>query len=404
MSSLFLEEGEQSMAIVDRPNARPNNPCFSSGPCAKRPGYALDCLRGAFQGRAHRHEEGRAKLLEVIERSRSVLGVPADYKVGVLPGSDTGAFELALWNLLGARGVDCLVWERFGAEWRIDVTDELKLQDVRVLEAPFGAICDLDSVDFSRDVIFTWNGTTSGVMVPNGDWIASGREGLTFCDATSAAFALDLPWDKLDVTTWSWQKAMGGEAAHGMLVMSPRAVERLETHTPAWPVPKIFRIKKDGKLFDEPFEGATLNTPSMLCVEDAIDGLKWAEEIGGAPVLRRRNAANFAAIEAWVARTPWVDFLSSEPAIRSTTSVQLKVTDPAFEHLSDDEMKNQCKRIVRLVEAEEAGYDFASHRAAPAGFRIWAGATVETTDLEALFPWIEWAFHQVRAEVAEDTA
>ena len=392
------------MPVPQKPAVRPANPCFSSGPCAKRPGWTLDALKDAFVGRSHRHATGKAKLNEVITRSRALLGIPDDFHVGILPGSDTGAFEAAMWNVLGARGVDLLAWENFGNEWMKDGLNELKLHDARSLTAPFGRIPDLSQVDFDHDVVFTWNGTSSGVMVPNGDWIAADRKGLTLCDATSCIFGVKLPWDKLDITTWSWQKVMGGEAAHGMIALSPRAVERLNTFHPDRAIPKVFRMKKGGKLNPEPFEGATINTPSLLCVEDALDGLKWGESIGGAKALQARVQKNFKAIERWVERTSWVDFLAEDPAIRSVTSVTLKVVDPAFARLETEDLRKTLRRIPKMCEAEGAGYDFSEHKSAPPGFRIWAGATVETSDLEALFPWIEWAYHQVRDELAGEAA
>ena len=392
------------MPVPQKPGVRPTNPCFSTGPCAKRPGWSFDVLKDAFLGRSHRHGTAKAKLNEVITRSRAILGIPDDFYVGILPGSDTGAFEAAMWNLLGARGVDLLAWENFGNEWLKDGDIEMKLPGRRVFKADFGDIPDLSQVDFNNDVVFTWNGTSSGVMVPGGDWIADDRAGLTLCDATSCIFGVDLPWHKLDVTTWSWQKVMGGEAAHGMIALSPRAVERLNTFEPDRAIPKVFRMKKNGKINPEPFEGSTLNTPSMLCVEDALDGLKWAEDIGGLPTLMGRVQSNYEVVCNWVERTPWVDFLATDPAIRSCTSVTLKVVDSAFDKLSEDELRATLRRIPKMCEAEEAGYDFSEHKSAPPGFRIWCGATVETKDLEALFPWIEWAFHQIRAELAGEAA
>ena len=392
------------MPVPQKPGVRPANPCFSTGPCAKRPGWSFDVLKDAFLGRSHRHGTAKAKLNEVITRSRAILGIPDDFYVGILPGSDTGAFEAAMWNLLGARGVDLLAWENFGNEWLKDGDIEMKLPGRRVFKADFGEIPDLSQVDFNNDVVFTWNGTSSGVMVPGGDWIADDRAGLTLCDATSCIFGVDLPWHKLDVTTWSWQKVMGGEAAHGMIALSPRAVERLNTFEPDRAIPKVFRMKKNGKINPEPFEGSTLNTPSMLCVEDALDGLKWAEDIGGLPTLMGRVQSNYEVVCNWVERTPWVDFLATDPAIRSCTSVTLKVVDSAFDKLSEDELRATLRRIPKMCEAEEAGYDFSEHKSAPPGFRIWCGATVETKDLEALFPWIEWAFHQIRAELAGEAA
>ena len=379
-----------------RPSVRPRNPCFSSGPCAKRPGWTPAALGDALLGRSHRSAAGQAKLGEVIARSRDLLGIPADYLLGVVPGSDTGAVEIALWSLLGARGVDVLAWESFGKAWATDAATQLKLAELRVLEAGYGALPDLGQVDFERDVVFTWNGTTAGVRVPDGDWIAGSRAGLTICDATSAAFAMDLPWDKLDVVTWSWQKALGGEAAHGMLALSPRAVARLESHTPPWPLPKIFRLTQGGKLNRALFEGTTLNTPSMLCVEDAIDSLRWAETVGGVPALIAHAERNLATVAAWVAARPWIDFLATVPATRSPTSICLKIVDPWFLGLDQAAQRAAILRLVGPIEEAGAGYDLAGHRDAPPGLRIWGGATVAGTDIEALLPWFDWAFDALR--------
>ncbi len=382
------------------PKRRPANPCFSSGPCAKRPGWTPGVLSEAVLGRSHRAKAGKAKLAEVIARSRRILGLPEDWLLGIVPGSDTGAVELAMWSLLGARGVDILAWESFGETWATDAEKQLKLDDLRILRAGYGTLPDLSAVDFDRDVVFTWNGTTSGVRVPDADWIPAERQGLAICDATSAAFAMALPFDKLDVVTWSWQKVLGGEAAHGMLALSPRAVARLESHTPAWPLPKLFRLTKKGALDRAIFEGATINTPSLLCVEDAIDGLRWAEEIGGLPALIARSEANFAAIEAWVQATPWVDFLAEDPTTRSTTSICLKVVDPWFLDLSDDAQQAATKALAAEIEAAGAGYDIGAYRDAPPGLRIWCGATVEESDVEKLMPWLDWAFGLIKAERA----
>jgi len=382
-----------------RPEARPANPCFSSGPCAKRPGWALKNLEAALLGRSHRAKPGKARLLEAIEKTRAVLGVPADYKIGIVPASDTGAVEMVLWSALGARGVDMLAWESFGEGWITDVVKQLKLKDARTLTAPYGKISDLATVNFKNDVVFTWNGTTSGVRAPNGDWIPADREGLTICDATSAAFAQDLPWAKLDVTTFSWQKALGGEAAHGMLILSPRAVERLETYKPEWPLPKIFRMTKGGKLIDGIFKGETINTPSMLCVEDYIDALNWAESIGGLKSLIARADGNAAVIADWVENTGWVDFLAEDVKTRSNTSVCLKVVDPAITALSDDEQTAFAKKIADLLDKEGVAYDIGGYRDAPAGLRIWAGATIENDDMRALMPWLDWAFAEAKASL-----
>ncbi|MCG9892058.1 MAG: phosphoserine transaminase [Thermosynechococcaceae cyanobacterium MS004] len=379
-----------------KPVQRPNCPNFSSGPCPKRPGWSLEALNDALIGRSHRSKPGRAKLKEVITRTKALLGIPDDYLCGIVPASDTGAVELALWSLLGARGVDILAWESFGESWVTDLQKQLKLEDCRVLRADYGHLPDLTQVDGDRDVILTWNGTTSGVKVPNDAWISDQRQGLVIADATSAVFAMDMPWPKLDVVTWSWQKAMGGEAAHGMLVLSPRAVERLETYTPSWPLPKIFRLTKKGKVDRAIFEGDTINTPSMLCAEDALDGLKWAEQLGGLSALIQRSEANLATIATWVSQTAWVDFLAADPATRSNTSVCLKVIDPWFVALSESEQAQKIKELVQLLDKEAIAYDIASYRDAPLGLRIWAGATVERSDLEALLPWVDWAYTQVK--------
>ena len=384
-----------------KPNLRPGNTHFSSGPCAKRPGWSLEALSDALVGRSHRSKPGKAKLAEVIDLSRSILGIPDDYRIGIVPASDTGAVEMALWSLLGARPVDMLAWESFGKDWVTDVVKQLKLADTRSIQADYGKLPDLSQVDFSHDVVFTWNGTTSGVRVPNGDWIAADREGLTICDATSAAFAMDLPWDKLDVVTWSWQKVLGGEAQHGMLVLSPRAVERLESYKPAWPMPKIFRLTKDGKISEGIFKGETINTPSMIAVEDAIDGLEWAQSVGGLPGLIARSESNLAALVDWVAKTPWIDFLPVDPAIRSCTSICLRITDPEITALDPATQADVAKKVASLLEKEGVAYDTASYRDAPAGLRIWGGATVERSDIEALIPWIEWAFATVKSETVK---
>lgn len=382
---------------MQKPSAKPRSPYFSSGPCAKRPGWDLSALQNAVLGRSHRSKIGKERLKEAIDRTRAVLGVPADYRIGIVPASDTGAVEMSLWSMLGARGVDMLAWESFGEGWVTDVVKQLKLSDVRVLKAEYGELPDLAQVDCNRDVVFTWNGTTSGVRVPNGDWIAADREGLTICDATSAAFAMELPWDKLDVVTYSWQKVLGGEAAHGVLILSPRAVERLESYTPAWPLPKIFRMTKGGKLNEGIFKGETINTPSMLCVEDYIDALKWAEEIGGLKALIERSQGNLAVLSDWVARTDWVDFLPRDPATRSCTSVCLSMVDPWFKGLDKDAQAKAAKDFAKILESEDVAYDIGSYRDAPPGIRIWAGATVERADLEALTPWLDWAFASLKA-------
>ncbi len=381
-----------------RPAARPRVPHFSSGPCAKRPGYSLDNLKTATLGRSHRSKEGKAKLKLAIDKTRAILGVPADYLIGITPASDTGAFEMGMWSMLGQRPVDVLAWESFGEGWVSDIVKELKLKDVRSFKAPYGELPDLTQVDFRNDVIFTWNGTTSGVRVPNGDWIPANREGLTLCDATSAAFAQDLAWDKLDVTTFSWQKVLGGEAQHGMIILSPRAVARLESYTPAWPLPKIFRLTKKGKVDLEIFAGSTINPPSMLCVEDYLDALAWAEDAGGLKALMARSNSNYKTIADWVERTPWVAFLADKPAIRSNTSVCLKIADPDVVAASDEDQAAIAKKIASLLEKEGVALDIGAYRDAPPGLRIWAGATVEASDLEALLPWLDWAFATVKAE------
>ena len=374
-----------------KPAQRPTAPHFSSGPCAKRPGWNPQNLKDAALGRSHRAKIGKAKLKQAIELTREVLEVPADYKIGIVPASDTGAVEMALWSLLGARPVTTIAWESFGEGWVSDIIKELKLKDVTQLHAPYGEIPDLAKVNSDTDVVFTWNGTTSGVRVPNADWIKADRKGLTICDATSAAFAQPLDWPKLDVITFSWQKALGGEAAHGMLVLSPRAVERLETYKPAWPLPKIFRMTKGGKLNAGIFEGETINTPSMLCVEDYLDALNWGKSIGGLKALMARADANTKVLADWKAKTSWIDFLASDPAIRSNTSVCLKIVDPAITSLTPDLQADFCKKLVALVEKENAGFDFAHYRDAPAGLRIWCGATVEAKDVALLTQWIDWA-------------
>ena len=380
-----------------KPAQRPTVPHFSSGPCAKRPGWNAQNLKDAVLGRSHRAKIGKARLKLAIELTREVLEVPAGYRIGIVPASDTGAVEMALWSMLGARPVTTIAWESFGEGWVNDIIKELKLKDVTRLHAPYGDIPDLSRVDSDTDIVFTWNGTTSGVRVPNADWISANRKGLTICDATSAAFAQPLDWPKLDVVTFSWQTALGGEAAHGMLGLSPRAVERLETYKPAWPLPKIFRMTKGGKLNAGIFEGETINTPSMLCVEDYLDALNWGKSIGGLKALMARADANTRVLADWKARTPWIDFLAKDPAIRSNTSVCLKVVDPAITSLSADAQADFAKQLVALVEKENAGYDFAHYRDAPAGLRIWCGATVEASDIALLTQWIDWAFAEAKA-------
>lgn len=385
------------MTITAQPAVKPANPNFSSGPCAKRPGWTLEALSDAPLGRSHRAKVGKAKLKLAIDLTREVLEIPADYRIGIVPASDTGAVEMALWSLLGARPVDLLAWESFGEGWVTDVVKQLKLKDARVLKAPYGELPDLAQVNFDHDVVFTWNGTTSGVRVPNGDFIPADRQGLTICDATSAAFAQNLDWAKLDVVTYSWQKVLGGEAAHGMLILSPRAVERLESYVPAWPLPKIFRLTKGGKLIEGTFEGETINTPSMLCVEDYIDALNWAKAVGGLKGLQARSDANFKVLAGYVAKTPWIDFLATVPETRSNTSVCLVVADPEVKALAPDAQAAFAKALAASLEKAGVAYDIGAYRDAPAGLRIWAGATVEASDLDGLLPWLDWAFATAKA-------
>ena len=388
------------MTVSKQPAQKPVIPNFSSGPCAKIPGWQLNQLEDALLGRSHRSKPGKAKLKQAIEETRELLGVPDDYKIGIVPASDTGAVEMALWSLLGARGIDVLAWESFGAGWVTDIVKQLKLDDVRVFEADYGELPDLAEVDFNKDVIFTWNGTTSGVRVPNADWIAPDRAGLTICDATSAAFAQPLDFAKLDVVTFSWQKALGGEAAHGMLILSPRAVERLESYVPPWPLPKLFRMVKGGKLNESIFQGATINTPSMLCVEDYLQALAWAKSAGGLEGLIARADANANTISDWVESRDWVDFLAREPKTRSNTSVCLTIGGPGLAHLSDDQRNLVPKTMAALLDGEGVAYDIGAYRDAPAGLRIWAGATIELADIEALLPWLDWAFEKAVLDVS----
>jgi phosphoserine aminotransferase len=382
---------------IAMPGVRPAVPHFSSGPCAKRPGWSLQNLSDAFLGRSHRAKGGKAKLKQAIELTREVLEVPAGFLIGIVPASDTGAVEMAMWSLLGARPVTMIAWESFGEGWVTDVAKQLKLKDVAAIKAPYGKLPDLSKIDAKSDIVFTWNGTTSGVRVVDADWISATREGLTICDATSAAFAQPLDWAKLDVVTFSWQKALGGEAAHGMLILSPRAVERLETHTPPWPLPKIFRMTKNGKVNRGIFDGETINTPSMLATEDYLDTLGWAKRAGGLKALMARADANANAIHDWVARTPWIANLAEDPATRSNTSVCLKIVDPAISSLQVDAQWAFVKDMVARIEKEGAAYDIATHRDAPPGLRIWCGCTVERSDVVALTPWLDWAFAQAKA-------
>lgn len=384
---------------MNKPAAKPQNPCFSSGPCAKRPGWSLDGLKDAFIGRSHRHATGKAKLNEVCDRHRKLLGIPADYHIAIVPASDTGAVEMAMWSMLGERPVDMVYWEAFGLDWAKDASDQLKLEGTTIHKAAYGQIADLAKVNTKdNDVVFTWNGTTSGVRCPNGDWIAADRAGITICDATSAVFAYDMPWDKLDVTTWSWQKVLGGEAAHGMLVLSPRAVARLESFKPNRPLPKIFRMTKGMTFADGIFKGETINTPSMLAVEDCLDALKWVESIGGLKTTIARSEANLQAVAKWTEKSNWAGFLCADDAVRSRTSVCLKVTDPWFETLGDEDRQTFIKGMIKPLDKEAVAYDIASYRDAPAGLRIWAGATVETSDIEALLPWLDWAYEAAKGE------
>jgi phosphoserine aminotransferase len=385
------------MTTHTKPGLRPANPHFSSGPCAKRPGWTVEALRDAALGRSHRAKLGKAKLERAIDLTREILQVPAGYRIGIVPASDTGAVEIALWSLLGARGVDMVAWESFGAGWVTDTVKQLKLADARVIEAGYGELPDLSKIDFDRDVVFTWNGTTSGVRVPNADFIPADRKGLTICDATSAAFAQRLDFAKLDVVTFSWQKALGGEAAHGMLILSPRAVERLESYTPAWPLPKIFRLTKGGKLIDGVFKGETINTPSMLCVEDYLDTLNWAKSIGGLDGLVGRADTNFAVIDRFVEKSGWLGHLAVKPETRSNTSVCLSVVDPEVAALDKEAQAAFAKGMVAALDKEGVAYDIGSYRDAPPGLRIWCGATVETADLQALMPWLDWAFANQKA-------
>lgn len=379
------------------PLHRPRSPLFSSGPCAKRPGWTLSALQGACVGRNHRSASAHARLADAIERTKRLLQIPQTYRLGILPGSNTGAFELALWLLLGPKGVDVLAWESFGFGWAADVIDELRLKDVRVFEADYGKLPVLDDIDPDRDVVLVWNGTTSGVRIPDGAWIREDRQGLVLCDATSAVFAMEIPWEKLDALTFSWQKALGGEGQHGMLVLSPRAVHRLETYRPPWPLPKLFRITKKGVVDEAVFRGSTINTPSMLCVEDYSDALRWAEKAGGLEGLIARTQSNFAVLQEWVAKTPWIAFLAERPEIRSTTSVCLKVVDPWFEDLTPEARRAFIAELCAFLEQERVAYDIQSYREAPPGLRVWCGPTVETEDLKTLSGWLDFAFHRVKS-------
>lgn len=383
---------------MEKPHIKPKNPNFSSGPCSKRPHWTFEDLDLSVLGRSHRAGPLKAKLKEVIELHRSLLGIPADYKIGIVPGSDTGAFEMAMWSMLGARGVDVFSWESFSDGWLKDIVNHLKISDVKSYTADYGDLPDMSQADPSRDCVFVWNGTTSGVRVPNGDWISDAREGLTFCDATSAVFAYEMPWDKLDVTTWSWQKVLGGEGGHGIIVLSPRAVERLESYKPEGrPLPKVFRLTKGGKLIEGIFKGETINTPSMIAVADCLDALNWVDHIGGVENSIRRSQINYEHLKEWVDKTDWIDFLAANETERSTTSVCLKITDSWFTALSDEEKMPFIKAMTKLLDEEGAAYDIAGYRDAPAGLRIWCGATVSMTDIEELCPWLEWAYATAKA-------
>ena len=389
------------MTTVTKPAKRPAHIHFASGPCAKRPGWSLQNLENAFLGRSHRAKDGKARLKLAIDKTKALLGLPPGYLCAIVPASDTGAFEMAMWTMLGQRGVDALAWESFGEGWVTDAAKQLKLKDLRIIKAEYGKLPDLKQVDFSRDVLFTWNGTTSGVRVPSGDWIPSDREGLTFVDATSAVFAQQIPWDKVDVLTFSWQKVLGGEAAHGMLILSPRAIQRLESYTPAWPVPKVFRLTKGVKFMKEVFEGETINTPSMLCVEDYLDALGWAESVGGLKGLHARADANARVLYDWAAKTPWLESLAADPATRSNTSVCLKIVDPAVAKLPIDAQRAFVKQLESILDKENAARDIAGHRDAPPHLRIWCGSTVEAADLQALTAWLDWAFAEAKSSLAK---
>ena len=383
---------------MSKPDIRPANPRFSSGPTSKRPGWSRDNLPTESLGRSHRASAEKAKLKTLIDQSKALLGMPEDYLLGIVPGSDTGAFEMAIWSMLGARGVDVLSWESFGQGWRGDIKNQLKLDDVNDLSADYGQLPDLTKVDSARDTVFTWNGTTSGVRIPNADWIADDREGLTFCDATSAVFAMEIDWPKLDVVTWSWQKVLGGEGGQGMIALSPRAVARLESYTPSWPLPKIFRLTKGGKLIGGIFKGATINTPSMLAVEDQLDALNWAANIGGLEALIKRSKANLATVVSWVDNSNWAAFLAEDEQTRSSTSICLKITDAWFTEQSAEDQTACIKKIVAQLDAEQVAYDIGSYRDAPPGLRIWGGATVESSDIEKLLPWLDWAYTNLKQE------
>jgi len=391
-----LAKTMEKRVAMNRPEVKPTNPCFSSGPTSKRPGWTIDSLPTTSLGRSHRAATEKAKLLEVISRSKALLQMPEDYLLGIVPGSDTGAFELAMWSMLGQRGVDVISWESFGQGWRTDVQKQLRLEDVRDISAEYGDLPDLSQVDCDRDVLFTWNGTTSGVRVKDAAWIDEHRAGLTFCDATSAVFAMSLEWQKLDVVTWSWQKVLGGEAAHGMIALSPRAVARLESYEPSWPLPKIFRLTKNGKLIDGIFSGATINTPSMLAVEDQLDALRWASSIGGLDAMIARSEKNLNTVADWAQQSSWATFLASDAATRSSTSICLKIKDAWFIQKTAEDQAAVIKKMVKTLADENVAYDIGGYRDAPAGLRIWGGGTVEAADTAKLLPWLDWAYEQVK--------
>jgi len=384
--------------MIQKPRIKPGNACFSSGPCSKRPGWKTGVLSDALVGRSHRSKPGRARLKEAIAKTRKILEIPESYRVGIVPGSDTGAVEMALWNLLGARGVDVLAWESFGFEWLADVVNVLQIDDAHAITAPYGELPDLEQANFERDIVFVWNGTTSGVKIPNGDWIRTDRSGLTICDATSAVFAMLLPWEKLDVVTFSWQKVLGGEAAHGVIVLSPRAVDRLSQYVPPRPLPKLFRLRKGGHLDEALFYGATINTPSMICVEDYLDALNWAEALGGLRTLISRSQENLQVVSEWVDKTPWIDFLAGEPLERSSTSICMKIVADWFLALNAQVQSSITERMSLLLDTEGVAYDINGYRNAPPGLRVWGGATVEANDLATLLPWLEWAYANVAME------
>ena len=383
--------------MIDKPTTKPNNPNFSSGPCTKRPGWNIQNLKTDSLGRSHRAKLPKQRLLEVITLTKEILQLPKDYRVGILPASDTGAIEAAMWSLLGKTGVEVLAWENFGNDWVKDIKDQLKPENLTIHKADYGNITDFNNLNFDNDIVFNWNGTTSGVCVPNADWIPQDRKGLTICDATSAVFAMDMDWSKLDVVTWSWQKVLGGEAAHGMIAMSPKAIERLSEYEPSWPIPKIFRLANNKKVIEGIFKGETINTPSMLCVEDAIDALQWIQSIGGYAGSIKKSKSNLEVIKKWVASNDWINFLANDPNTLSSTSICLKITEDWFVQLSEEEQQTKVKEINSLLEKEGVAYDINAYRTAPAGFRIWGGATVEASDIETLLPWIEWGYRSIKS-------